>query len=74
MGIVQDRLHGIRKFTLRDTFPDWIDWMWVQNPHSNVHMNNDIAGIPQALQKSRRPVKAIHARFNGKEGNLCETS
>ena len=33
-------------------------------------MDNDIAGIPQALQKSGRPVKAIHARLKGKEGRL----
>jgi DNA-directed RNA polymerase II subunit RPB1 len=30
-------------------------------------VDNDIAGIPQALQKSGRPVKAIHARLKGKE-------
>jgi DNA-directed RNA polymerase II subunit RPB1 len=30
----------------------------------------DIAGIPQALQKSGRPVKAIRARLKGKEGRL----
>ena len=34
-------------------------------------MDNDIAGIPQALQKSGRPVKAIHARLKGNEGRLC---
>ena len=33
-------------------------------------MDNDIAGIPQASQKSERPVKAIHARSKGKEGRL----
>ena len=33
-------------------------------------MDNDITGIPQALQKYRRPVKAIHARLKGKEGGL----
>jgi DNA-directed RNA polymerase II subunit RPB1 len=33
-------------------------------------MDNDIAGIPQALQKSGRPVKAICARLKGKEGRL----
>jgi DNA-directed RNA polymerase II subunit RPB1 len=33
-------------------------------------MDNDIAGIPQALQKSGRPVKAIRARLKGKEGRL----
>ena len=33
-------------------------------------MDNDIAGIPQVLQKSGRPVKAIHARLKGMEGRL----
>jgi DNA-directed RNA polymerase II subunit RPB1 len=33
-------------------------------------MDNNIAGIPQALQKSGRPVKAIRARLKGKEGRL----
>ncbi len=33
-------------------------------------MDNDIAGIPQALQKSGRPIKAIRARLKGKEGRL----
>jgi DNA-directed RNA polymerase II subunit RPB1 len=34
-------------------------------------MDNNIAGIPQALQKSGHPVKAIRARLKGKEGCLC---
>lgn len=34
-------------------------------------MNNDIAGIPQALEKSGRPIKAIRACLKGKEGRLC---
>src|ERR1700728_4315230 len=33
-------------------------------------MDNNIAGIPQALQKSGRPVKAIRAHLKGKEGRL----
>ena len=33
-------------------------------------MDNDIAGIPQAMQKSGRPIKAIRARLKGKEGRL----
>ncbi|PIL22891.1 hypothetical protein GSI_15587 [Ganoderma sinense ZZ0214-1] len=40
------------------------------NFHVATYMDNDIAGIPQALQKSGRPVKAIHARLKGKEGRL----
>ncbi|KAG9125853.1 DNA-directed RNA polymerase II subunit rpb1 [Ceratobasidium sp. 392] len=38
--------------------------------HVTTYMDNDIAGIPQALQKSGRPVKAIRARLKGKEGHL----
>ena len=33
-------------------------------------MDNDISGIPQALQSSGRPVKAIRSRLKGKEGRL----
>ena len=33
-------------------------------------MDNDLAGQPQALQKSGRPVKSIRARLKGKEGRL----
>ncbi|KAH8108646.1 hypothetical protein DFH11DRAFT_1820556 [Phellopilus nigrolimitatus] len=38
--------------------------------HVATYMDNDIAGIPQALQSSGRPVKAIRARLKGKEGRL----
>lgn len=38
--------------------------------HVATYMDNDIAGVPQALQKSGRPVKAIRARLKGKEGRL----
>lgn len=38
--------------------------------HVATYMDNEIAGIPQALQKSGRPVKAIRARLKGKEGRL----
>ena len=34
-------------------------------------MDNDIAGVPQALQKSGCPVKALQVRLKGKEGHLC---
>ena len=34
-------------------------------PRRDIH-----GGIPQALQKSGRPVKAIRARLKGKEGRL----
>ncbi|PWN50403.1 putative RPO21-DNA-directed RNA polymerase II, 215 kd subunit [Violaceomyces palustris] len=38
--------------------------------HCATYMDNDIAGIPQALQKTGRPVKSIRARLKGKEGRL----
>lgn len=38
--------------------------------HVATFMDNDIAGQPQALQKSGRPIKAIRARLKGKEGRL----
>ncbi|KAI1089904.1 beta and beta-prime subunits of DNA dependent RNA-polymerase [Rostrohypoxylon terebratum] len=38
--------------------------------HVATMMDNDIAGQPQALQKSGRPVKSIRARLKGKEGRL----
>ncbi|KAI5797409.1 RNA polymerase II largest subunit [Peziza echinospora] len=38
--------------------------------HVATYMDNDIAGQPQALQKTGRPVKAIRARLKGKEGRL----
>jgi DNA-directed RNA polymerase beta' subunit len=33
-------------------------------------MDNDIAGLPQAKQKTGRSIKAIRARLKGKEGRL----
>lgn len=33
-------------------------------------MDNNVSGLPQALQKSGRPVKAICARLKGKEDHL----
>ncbi|TPX36693.1 DNA-directed RNA polymerase [Synchytrium microbalum] len=33
-------------------------------------MDNDLAGVPQSLQKSGRPIKSIRARLKGKEGRL----
>src|SRR5437763_16285829 len=33
-------------------------------------MDNEMAGQPQALQKSGRPIKSIRARLKGKEGRL----
>ncbi|KAM9920293.1 hypothetical protein OXX59_007320, partial [Metschnikowia pulcherrima] len=38
--------------------------------HVATYMDNDIAGQPQALQKTGRPIKSIRARLKGKEGRL----
>ena len=38
--------------------------------HVATYMDNDIAGLPKAIQKSGRPVKAIRARLKSKEGRL----
>jgi DNA-directed RNA polymerase II subunit RPB1 len=38
--------------------------------HVATYMDNDIASVPRALQKSGRPVKSIRARLKGKEGRL----
>ncbi|KAI7380323.1 putative DNA-dependent RNA polymerase II largest subunit, partial [Hortaea werneckii] len=38
--------------------------------HVATYMDNDIAGVPKALQKSGRPVKSIRARLKSKEGRL----
>jgi len=35
-----------------------------------TYMDNDVSGIPQALQKGGRPVKALKARLAGKEGRM----
>lgn len=38
--------------------------------HVGTYMDNDLPGLPQALQKSGRPLKSIKARLKGKEGRL----
>lgn len=38
--------------------------------HVATYMDNDIASIPKAIQKSGRPVKSIRARLKSKEGRL----
>lgn len=38
--------------------------------HVATYMDNEIPGLPQALQKSGRPVKSIKARLKGKEGRI----
>lgn len=38
--------------------------------HVATYMDNNIAGQPQSLQKSGRPLKTIRSRLKGKEGRL----
>ncbi|KAK3674120.1 DNA-directed RNA polymerase II core subunit rpo21 [Recurvomyces mirabilis] len=38
--------------------------------HVATYMDNDIAGVPKAVQKTGRPVKSIRARLKSKEGRL----
>lgn len=38
--------------------------------HVATYMDNDLPGMPQALQKSGRPLKSIKARLKGKEGRI----
>ncbi|PVV01996.1 hypothetical protein BB560_003562 [Smittium megazygosporum] len=38
--------------------------------HVATFMNNELSGLPQALQKSGRPIKSIRARLRGKEGRV----
>ena len=38
--------------------------------HVATYMDNDIAGVVKAIQKTGRPVKAIRARLKSKEGRL----
>jgi DNA-directed RNA polymerase II subunit RPB1 len=46
------------------------DYVHLLQFHIATYMDNDIAGMAKALQKSGRPVKAIRARLKGKEGRL----
>jgi DNA-directed RNA polymerase II subunit RPB1 len=38
--------------------------------HVTTFVNNEISGMPRAMQRSGRPIKAIRARLKGKEGRL----
>jgi DNA-directed RNA polymerase II subunit RPB1 len=38
--------------------------------HVATYMDNDLPGLPQALQKSGRPLKSLKARLKGKEGRI----
>ena len=41
--------------------------------HVATYMDNELAGVPQDMQKAGRPIKAIRARLKGKEGRLRGT-
>src|SRR5258708_34283250 len=45
----------------------------VPSIHVAMYMDNNIAGIPQAMQKSGRLVEVIHSQLKGKEGCLQAT-
>ena len=38
--------------------------------HVATLVDNDMPGLPKAMQKSGRPLKAIKARLKGKEGRI----
>ncbi|KAJ2892902.1 DNA-directed RNA polymerase II core subunit rpo21, partial [Coemansia aciculifera] len=46
---------------------DYIDLLQF---HTATFMNNEMAGMPSAMQKNGRPIKSIRARLKGKEGRL----
>ncbi|KAF2770180.1 beta and beta-prime subunits of DNA dependent RNA-polymerase [Teratosphaeria nubilosa] len=52
--------------------PDHVtaEFMQLLQYHVATYMDNNIAGVPQAMQKSGRPVKSIRARLKSKEGRL----
>jgi DNA-directed RNA polymerase II subunit RPB1 len=66
------RANGNVRQAIMDGAPQHIvtDFENLLQYHVATYMDNDIAGQPQALQKSGRPVKAIRARLKGKEGRL----
>lgn len=66
------RANGNVKQAIREGSPQHIarDFEDLLQYHVATYMDNDIAGLPRALQKSGRPVKAIRARLKGKEGRL----
>lgn len=66
------RANGNVRQAITDGSPNHIleDFENLLQYHVATYMDNDIAGQPQALQKSGRPVKAIRARLKGKEGRL----
>ncbi|CAJ0748645.1 15317_t:CDS:2, partial [Entrophospora sp. SA101] len=53
------------------THQDYLEFLFYSYKfHCATYMDNEIAGQPQALQKSGRPLKSIRARLKGKEGRL----
>ncbi|KAI8810541.1 DNA-directed RNA polymerase II largest subunit [Cladochytrium replicatum] len=46
------------------------DFEYFLQYHVATYMDNDLAGVPSAHQKSGRPIKSIRARLKGKEGRL----
>ena len=38
--------------------------------HVTTYIDNDVSGVPPALQKGGRPIKSITARLKGKEGRI----
>ncbi|KAI8873392.1 Rpo21 protein [Ramicandelaber brevisporus] len=38
--------------------------------HIATYMNNDMSGLPKAMQKGGRPIKSIRSRIKGKEGRI----
>lgn len=66
------RANGNVKQAIREGSPNHIlrDFESLLQYHVATYMDNDIAGLPRALQKSGRPVKAIRSRLKGKEGRL----
>lgn len=66
------RANGNVKQAIREGSPNHIlrDFEQLLQYHVATYMDNDIAGLPRALQKSGRPVKAIRSRLKGKEGRL----
>ncbi|KAI2614853.1 beta and beta-prime subunits of DNA dependent RNA-polymerase [Hypoxylon sp. NC1633] len=66
------RANGNVRRSMIDSGPGHVaeDFEQLLQYHVATLMDNDIAGQPQALQKSGRPVKSIRARLKGKEGRL----
>lgn len=66
------RANGNVKQAIREGSPAHIasDFERLLQYHVATYMDNNIAGMPPAQQKSGRPIKAIRERLKGKEGRL----